>query len=523
MVAIKSPSLADTYSVLCEFLRKNSKLTVNVVNHIAKKHGIHSLPAFHTSDAIADEDKRATYKELAHALIAHSGGDRGALGKLQGATAHGQASPSPAPVEPTPFDPAELTRRHDAIIPLPGELKPIADIPPFVGDIPPEEPASPAEPKSRLAIPREEVRAGRVKEEPAPKRPSDPFSDRLRDLLVEVIGEMPAAMDEERVKAIADERDAEVKAGLEATLEEHKDAIASDVTKLFEKAMAEAKANLAPTVTVVTHEFKIGETVRPVAGAIHRQLPQIVAWLQADVPVWLWGQAGGGKTHLARQVAEAMGLPFRCAPIDETITVGKLVGFRNVSNGEFVEGLMYRSYKDGGVQLLDEIDTNATAIASTNSLTANGHYTFPNGEEVTRHKDFRLIAGANTRGTGAVAGYSARIRMDAATLDRFAVIKLDYDPGLELSLTCGVPSASVPWKGGEPATPEQCQRYVEWVQKVRASVGDSVLISPRASYLGVKALRRGIPAAEVAEALVFKLVTPDTRSRIVSSCGEAPR
>jgi len=239
------------------------------------------------------------------------------------------------------------------------------------------------------------------------------------------------------------------------------------------------------------------------------------------VPVWLWGCAGGGKTHLARQAAKALDLPFYCAPIDETTTVGKLVGFRNVSNGEFVEGLIYPAYKKGGVQLMDEIDTNGTAIPSTNSLLANGHYTFPNGEEVERHQNFRLIAGGNTKGSGATAGYTARIRMDAATLDRFAIIKLDYDPGLELALTCGVPTTSQPWKAGAPATAEQCELFVKWVQKVRASAGDSVLISPRASYLGVKALRVGIPLAEVVDALVFKLVTPDTQSRLTGECGTA--
>ena len=61
-------------------------------------------------------------------------------------------------------------------------------------------------------------------------------------------------------------------------------------------------------------------------------------------------------------------------------------------------------------------------------------------------------------------------------------------------------------------------RYVEWIQKVRAQVGNSVLISPRASINGCKALRAGVPMNEVIEALVFKLVSEDSRKRIVDTC-----
>ena len=56
------------------------------------------------------------------------------------------------------------------------------------------------------------------------------------------------------------------------------------------------------------------------------------------------------------------------------------------------------------------------------------------------------------------------------------------------------------------------------MQKVRAQVGNSVLVSPRASINGCKALRAGIPMDEVMEALVFKLVADDTRKRITDTC-----
>lgn len=261
----------------------------------------------------------------------------------------------------------------------------------------------------------------------------------------------------------------------------------------------------------------------------HWQFPQLLTWIGANVPVWLWGKAGGGKTHLARQLAKALGLEATVLSIDPTITVGKLVGFRNLATGEFVEGLLYRAYRDGGLLMLDEIDTGDPGIlAALNALLANGHYLFPNGETVERHPKFRVLAGANTKGTGAVAGYTARQRLDAATLNRFAVIELVYDERLE-ELLCVGETAAKP-KAWEPTTPASRhefhglalrRRWFEWVRKVRALVGESVLISPRASYLGVSALMAGVPMGEVADALVFPLMSADTKAGVVQRCGGA--
>jgi cobaltochelatase CobS len=264
-------------------------------------------------------------------------------------------------------------------------------------------------------------------------------------------------------------------------------------------------------------------TSKEVSGPYHWQLPQLIRWVDANVPLWLHSKAGAGKTHIVDQIAEAHDLTPYVISIDPTMTVGKLVGFRNLANGEFMEGFLYKPYKEGGLVLLDEIDTGDPGIlAALNAMNANGHYTFPNGERVKRHPSFRVIAGANTKGTGAVAGYTARNRLDAATLDRFAVIELTYDPDLEFALATGKPIAARPparvWSTA-PFIPGCDERWVLWVQKVRQACGESVLVSPRASILGARAIRACIPPQEVAEACVFKLMTEDCKQRVIQSVG----
>ena len=68
------------------------------------------------------------------------------------------------------------------------------------------------------------------------------------------------------------------------------------------------------------------------------------------------------------------------------------------------------------------------------------------GREVAKkHKDFRLIAAANTWGTGPSALYVGRNQLDAAFLDRFAQIEVDYDRKLELSICSDNKSLAIRW------------------------------------------------------------------------------
>ena len=369
-------------------------------------------------------------------------------------------------------------------------------------------------------------------EQPATKPPaarpdlthvkSDGDNEReLADALARVLGgRVKGAVDADAVEAIADKcaRSVVSEALLntnkefESKLQKHL-SNGSFPTERVREIVAEMSRNFALRVEFVT---AAGE-VKPIDGLMHPQVPQITAWLRSNVPVWAWGAAGSGKTHLARQVAAMLEIEPRVVSVDPTLTVAKLLGYRNVANGGFVEGFLYQAYKSGGLVALDEIDTgDPGVVASINALLSNTHYLFPNGETVERHPKFYTLALANSRGTGAVAGYTARNRLDAATLDRFAVIEIKYDAGLELALACGQGAPAQPWRSGRDPPPDTQKRYVEWVQKVRQQVGNSVLISPRASINGCRALRHGIPMAEISEALVFKLVADDTRKQITT-------
>lgn len=247
---------------------------------------------------------------------------------------------------------------------------------------------------------------------------------------------------------------------------------------------------------VVRFEVKTGDTIRKLPdGLRHKAFEDILTCLAVRENVYLVGGAGGGKTYIASQAAEALGLPFY-----STGAVGmayQLQGFIN-AQGDYMATDLYRAYTGGGVFLFDEMDSSsAQALLAFNAIAANDLAAFPCGT-VKRHPDFVIVAAANTFGNGADAQYVGRSQLDAATLDRFAFIVMDYDEALELAIS-------------------PCEEWTRYVQAVRAKVSEHKMrhvVSPRASIRGGKLILQGMDAARVAELVVFKSMTEADRAKL---------
>jgi cobaltochelatase CobS len=185
------------------------------------------------------------------------------------------------------------------------------------------------------------------------------------------------------------------------------------------------------------------EPVR-IEGAVHPVFAEVVELASDRDNIFLPGPAGCGKSHLAEQVAEALGLRFgfiSCsAGMSESQLLGRMVPAGEQGQFEFQTTMFLECYEKGGVFLLDEVDAaDSNVLLVINAALANGHLSVPSrhGKPVAkRHPDFVCIAAANTYGRGADRQYVGRNQLDESTLDRFRVgtVPMDYDEGLERQL-----------------------------------------------------------------------------------------
>lgn len=262
---------------------------------------------------------------------------------------------------------------------------------------------------------------------------------------------------------------------------------------MLEKHIIETFGMLPQKHVVVT---PAGTTT--ITGVVHERFDMVLDLVNADIPVFLTGPAGTGKNVICKQVAKALGLEFYFS--NAVTQEYKISGFID-ANGTYHTTQFYEAFTKGGLFMLDEMDASIPEVlVMLNAAIANRYFDFPTGR-VEAHEDFRLIAAGNTFGTGADIEYTGRYQLDAASLDRFAMVDVYYSPAIEKAIANG---------------DEELINYIHAFRKATAEAGMKFLATYR-SIERIKKLDGLMTTAEVLKICLLKGMTKDDMDAIIGS------
>jgi MoxR-like ATPase len=337
--------------------------------------------------------------------------------------------------------------------------------------------------------------------EPFPQVPTVPAvtasnTDKVADAVRNVIADAlrNGGIDEEAVQSL-----------INARLVESEVILCSRLDALTRDLQAQIKDNRPQVTQVVLTD---GKVVTP-KGVQHQSFPKVLKAISRGQHIWMTGSAGAGKTTIAEQVAEALGLEYDSDSYNSQSSKSDIKGYKSISTDLYQSTGFRNRFEHGGVYLLDEIDaSNPNILTTLNSALSNSVMGFPDGM-VKRHPKFVAIAAANTWGNGATAEHVGRVAIDGATIDRFAMMHIPIDENLESTL---VINTGVNLQVG--------QQWVNIVRQARANVdkhGLKVIVSPRASIGGAVLLDCGFSWQEAVEMRILKGSKPEVVAKIMDN------
>ena len=104
-------------------------------------------------------------------------------------------------------------------------------------------------------------------------------------------------------------------------------------------------------------------------GCFCDKFEYLVNIVSAGKPLYMYGPAGSGKSFTAKQIAEALSLPY--FETSQAMFSYDLKGYGD-AGGNYVETPFYKAFTQGGLFFLDEVDASASeAMVVLNNAIAN--------------------------------------------------------------------------------------------------------------------------------------------------------
>ena len=235
--------------------------------------------------------------------------------------------------------------------------------------------------------------------------------------------------------------------------------------------------------------------------------------IELNIPTYVWGHAGTGKTEFFEQITARTNRPLIRVQHTVNTEESHVIGMWTVKDGQtvFQLGPLAMAMKYGWTYLADEYDFALPSVLSVYQPVLEGKpLVIKEADEANRvirpHKNFRFLATGNTNGSGDETGlYQGTSIQNAANYDRFGMVihKKYMKPDLEAKIL--VNRAGI---DGEDA-----KKLVDFANRVRESYDGSKIsntISPRTLINAAKlGLRRGSYRAGISLSFANKLSRVD--------------
>jgi hypothetical protein len=229
---------------------------------------------------------------------------------------------------------------------------------------------------------------------------------------------------------------------------------------LIAKAVALLAAQQKPAAPAVEVKRVDGSTVK-IEGVVHPLFEKVLAMMNNGILPFVYGPAGTGKGTMARQLAEALGVP--CYVQGKVFQPYELTGFVD-AGGKLVETDYYRAWTQGGVFLQDEMDSCPGEVLEVlNDALESRIMSFPGVGQIKANENFFFIGAGNTCGAGSAGGF-VRNPLDPAYSNRFSCWFMDYAPEIDRAACSGN---------------EELLRFCLAVRKVSGEKQLGVLCTPR--------------------------------------------
>lgn len=245
------------------------------------------------------------------------------------------------------------------------------------------------------------------------------------------------------------------------------------------------------------------------------ELKNVMLAFEMNIPVYVFGHKGAGKTELGEQVAARTGRPL--VRVQHTINTEEahVVGQWAVKNGEtvFHLGPLPTAMLNGWIYCADEYDFALPSMTSVYQAVLEGKPLYikeapPEMRSIKPHPNFRFYATGNTNGSGDETGlYQGTNVQNSANYDRFGMmIAKQYMPkDAETAII----------KNRTGIQDEDAKKIVQFAELVRAAYRDGKIsdtVSPRTLINATKiGIARGSFRGGIALSFINKLSTVDRK------------